>query len=151
MFKIEYVPSTSHLIFPPIILKILIALFVLMMIERLFKCIREKKPFISFKGYSFFVTNYDKLRLFGFTFFLVLYVFLLPIVGFLPASIVFIFIFNILFVGIEKIKELPKAFKSKNAFQDKNVRSVCISLLISVVSSVFIWFMFGKVFFITLP
>ncbi len=151
MFKINYVPSTSHLIFYPIILKILAVLLIMIVVERFIKCKKEKKPFINLKNYSFFVKNYDKLRLWGFFVFLVLYVFLLPIMGFLPASILFVLIFNILFVGIDKIKAIPNALKGENFLQDKNVRSIFVSLLISVISSVFVWFMFGKVFFITLP
>jgi uncharacterized protein with PQ loop repeat len=57
----------------------------------------------------------------------------LELIGFLPASLIFVFLFNILFAGA------------------KNKKSILVSAIISIVASVGIWYIFGYLFNITLP
>ena len=132
--RINYVPSTSHLIFPPIILGILIFLIVVMFIQRIIKCKKNNEKIFDYKNYTFFQKNWDKLKLIGTLVLFVLYIKSMLIFGFLLSSIVFISLFNILFVGIQN-----------------NKKSLINSVAISSGFSVGIWFLFGYVFQITLP
>lgn len=132
--RINYVPSTSHLIFPPIILGILIFLLVVMFIQRIIKCKKNNEKIFDYKNYTFFQKNWDKLKLIGTLVLFVLYIKSMLIFGFLLSSIVFISLFNILFVGIQS-----------------NKKSLINSVAISSGFSIGIWFLFGYVFQITLP
>ena len=132
--RINYVPSTSHLIFPPIILGILIFLLVIMFIQRTIKCKKNNEKIFDYKNYTFFQKNWDKLKLIGTLVLFILYIKSMLIFGFLLSSIVFISLFNILFVGIQN-----------------NKKSLINSVAISSGFSVGIWFLFGYVFQITLP
>lgn len=151
MPRISYKPSTSHWLFPPMIMGILVFLMVIMLIQRAIKCKKQGKPFFNFKNYHFFVANWDKVRLPGSLLLLLLYIPAMNFMGFLPASIIFIFLFNVLFVGIAQLASIPAAFKTKKFWSNPDFRSLLISLIISVVSSTLIWFLFGTVFKITLP
>ncbi|NLA98269.1 MAG: tripartite tricarboxylate transporter TctB family protein, partial [Spirochaetales bacterium] len=62
MPRISYKPSTSHWLFPPMIMGILVFLMVIMLIQRAIKCKKQGKPFFNFKNYHFFVANWDKVR-----------------------------------------------------------------------------------------
>ena len=151
MLRVNYKPSTSHWLFPPIIMWILGILFVIMLIQRAIKCKRTGTPFINMKGYRFFIQDWDKVKLPGTLLLLVLYFPAMNLIGFLPASIVFVFLFNVLFVGLSQLKSIPVAFKTKQFWSNPDFRSLIISLIISVVASTVIWFLFGYVFRITLP
>jgi len=151
MFRVNYKPSTSHWIFPPIIFGILGFLLVVMAIQRLLKCRRLGKPFFAFKNYHFFVANWDKVRLIGSLVLMVLYFPSMNLLGFLPASILFVFMFNVLFCGVQQIASIPVAFKTRKFWSNRGFRSLLISLIISVVSSTLIYLVFGKLFKITLP
>jgi len=151
MFRVNYKPSTSHWIFPPIILGILGFLLVVMAIQRMLKCKRQGKPFFAFKNYHFFVANWDKIRLIGSLVLMVLYFPAMNLLGFLPASILFVFMFNVLFCGVQQLASIPVAFKTRKFWSNRDFRSLLSSLIIAVVSSTLIWFIFGKLFKITLP
>ncbi|WP_320128829.1 tripartite tricarboxylate transporter TctB family protein [uncultured Sphaerochaeta sp.] len=151
MFKVTYKPSTSHWIFPPIIMGILAILLVIMFLQHLVKCKKEGRPLFKVKGYRFFVENWDKVRLLGTLGLLIVYFPAMELMGFLPASILFVFLFNVLFSGIEQLASIPVAFKTRQFWSNPDFRSLLISLIISVVSSILIWFIFGQVFNITLP
>lgn len=151
MFRVNYKPSTSHWIFPPIIMGVLGFLMVIMAIQRFVKCKKEGKPFFAFKNYQFFVENWDKVRLIGSLVLMVLYFPSMNLLGFLPASILFLFLFNVLFVGIEQLASIPVAFKTRKFWSNRDFRSLLSSLIIAVVSSTLIWLVFGKLFKITLP
>lgn len=151
MLRVNYKPSTSHWLFPPIIMWILGILFVIMLIERAIKCKKTGTPFINIKGYRFFIKDWDKVRLPGTLLLLVLYFPAMNLIGFLAASIIFVFFFNVLFVGLSQVKSIPVAFKTKQFWSNPDFKSLVISLIISVVSSTLIWFLFGYVFRITLP
>ncbi|HKL59896.1 MAG TPA: tripartite tricarboxylate transporter TctB family protein [Sphaerochaeta sp.] len=151
MFRVKYKPSTSHWIFPPIIMGILGFLLVVMAIQRLVKCKKQGKPFFAWKNYSFFEENWDKVRLLGSLVLMVLYFPAMNLLGFLPASILFVFLFNVLFTGIQQLASIPVAFKTRKFWSNRDFRSLLNSLIISVVSSTIIWLIFGKLFKITLP
>ncbi|MBN1365549.1 MAG: tripartite tricarboxylate transporter TctB family protein [Syntrophaceae bacterium] len=126
-----YKYSTSHWFFPKIIITILIILGLAIIILKIVHRIKSKKPLIG-NGKKFFVENYDKVKLFGSVLLLVLYILALEWIGFLAASLIFIFLFNVLFSGIKW-------------------KSLIISATISVASVMFIWLIFGVLFHITLP
>ena len=151
MFQVKYKPSSSHWIFPPIILGILGILLVIMAIQRLVKCKKQGKPFCTFKNYHFFVANWDKVRLIGSLVLLVLYFPAMNLLGFLPASILFVFLFNVLFCGLQQLASIPVAFKTRKFWSNRDFRSLLSSLIIAVVSSTLIWLVFGQLFKITLP
>lgn len=132
--KINYVPSTSHWIFPPIVLGVLMILLLIMFIQKIVKCKQDKKCFFDYKNYKFFEKNWDRLKLIGSFILFIFYIKCMNIFGFLLSSIVFIFLFNILFTGVRSGR-----------------KSIMNSFIISSSFSIGIWFLFGHVFQITLP
>lgn len=151
MFKIKYVPSMAHWIMPPIIIGVLIILITGLAIQRLVKCKKENKPFFAFKGYHFFIPNYDKLCFWGTLVLFVAYIFLMNLIGFLAASILCIFLYNVLFADVKNIQIMTAAIQEKTFFKSEAFRSLITSFVVSVVFSVIIWYLFGQVFNITLP
>lgn len=151
MLRVNYKPSTAHWLFPPIIMWILGILFVIMLIQRALKSKRNGTPFFNIKGYRFFIENWDKVKLPGTVLLMVLYFPSMNLIGFLPASIIFVFLFNVLFVGLSQLKSIPVAFKTKQFWSNPDFRSLLISVIISVIASTIVWFLFGFVFRITLP
>ena len=151
MIKINYIPSKSHWLVPPIIMGILIILLVIMVIERYFETKKSGKPFINLSGYRFFKENWDKLRLIGGFLLFVIYIKAMDFIGFLPASIICIFLFNVLFTGIKDLKGAVIGMKEKTFYKNSEFKSVINSVIISTVFAVGVWFIFGQVFQITLP
>ena len=144
--KINYSWGTAHWIVPPIIMGVLAVLFVGILIQRAVKCRKTNTPFINLHA-RILVENWDKVRLIGTFVLLLLYPFAMNLMHFLWASILFIFLFNVLFCGIDKIALV----KNGGGLQNEGIRSLLISLLVSVIASTLIWFIFGYVFRITLP
>lgn len=151
MMKINYIPSKSHWLVPPIIMGILAILLVIMLIERYFETKKSGKPFINISGYRFFQENWDKLRLIGGLLLFVIYIKAMEFIGFLPASITCIFLFNVLFTGVEDLKGVAVGVKEKTFYKNPGFKSVANSIIISTVFAVGVWFIFGQVFQITLP
>lgn len=147
LFTVKIKWSTSHLFFPTIIAWILVILAVIMVIQRAIKCKKEKKPFFNFSNFHFFNKGYDKLKLWGAIILFAGYIACLEPMGFLWASILFVFLLNVLFA--ESIR--MKAIFHKDGTAIINWRSLAGSAIISVVSSVLLWYVFGIVFNITLP
>ncbi|MDF2843792.1 MAG: conserved rane protein of unknown function [Herbinix sp.] len=133
LFKVKIVHSQSHLIFPKIVFGILIILLVVLIVQACIKAKKENKPLLRFKNKCFFVENYDKIKFWGSILLFILYILSLELIGFLLSSIIFITLFNVLFAGTRKIKSLIS------------------SLVISVIASFTLWFLFGYVFNVTLP
>ena len=127
-----YKYSTSHLFFPKIIITILMVLGLWIVIPKIIKRIKNKQPLFP-KDLKFFVENYDKVKLFGSIILLVLYILALEWIGFVPASLIFIFLFNVLFTGTIEWK------------------SLLVSGIITVVFVILTWLVFGVLFNITLP
>lgn len=151
MIKINYIPSKSHWLVPPIIMGILAILLVIMVIERYFETKKSGRPFINLSGYRFFKENWDKLRLIGGLLLFVIYIKAMDFIGFLPASIICIFLFNVLFTGIEDLKGAVIGMREKTFYKNSEFKSVINSVIISTVFAVGVWFIFGQVFQITLP
>jgi hypothetical protein len=117
--------------FPKIIITVLVILGLTIVVPEIVRKVRAGQP--VFSGHSFFYENYDKVKLFGTLALLVLYVFLLDLFGFLPASLLCIFLFNVLFCGtLEK-------------------KSLLVSAGLTVVFVMFTWLVFGQLLNITLP
>lgn len=148
---IKYKPSTSHWLFPPIIMGILAILLAVILVLRFIRTRREGKPFLDLKGARFFVPDWDKVRFIGTLVLFVLYILSMQKIGFLPSSIVFIFLFNVLFAGVGQLRQLIPAARKGKLFSSAAFKSVSVSLVSSIVFSVGVWYLFARVFNVTLP
>ena len=126
-----------HLFFPYLIASICALLFVIILIQRAIKCKKDGTPFINFKNYHFFKPGYDKVKLWGSLVLFILYIIALPELHFAWASVIFIFLFNVLF-----------DMKPGKLF---DIKSILISAVIAFVGSWGVWYLFFQVFNITLP
>lgn len=133
----------SHLFFPRIIIGVIILLLVIIGVKELVKRIRAGNLKESIKGFRFFEENYDKLKLYGSIVSVACYFYFMDIIGrffpnqglgFLITSIPFMFIMSFLLVGKENFKI--------------HRTSILIS---SVITPLFAWILFAKLFYITLP
>lgn len=131
--KLKIINSTSHWVMPRIVMGILVVLLVIIGIQRLIHCRKTGTPFIQLKNYRFFRPGWDKVKLLGGILTFVAYIYLMEFLTFLPASIISIFIINVLFDN------------------ERTKKSMITSGVISVGFSVFIWLIFGVLFRITLP
>ena len=131
--KLKIINSTSHWVMPRIVMGILVVLLVIIGIQRLIHCRKTGTPFIQLKNYRFFRPGWDKVKLLGGILTFVAYIYLMEFLTFLPASIISIFIVNVLFDN------------------ERTKKSMITSGVISVGFSVFIWLIFGVLFRITLP
>lgn len=147
LLKLNYKYSDSHLVVPRIVVGILILLAVLLVIQRVVLCRKEGKPFFNFKGWKLFEPGYDKLKFWGSLVLLVGYFFFLETLHFLPASLIFIFLFNVLYDESINLKALT------NKAEGPVIRwkSLLISAVTTAVFSFGVWYLFGSVFNITLP
>lgn len=134
LLTINVVYSTQHWIFPSIIIGVLVILGAVILIVEGRARVKAGKGLFGGFG-NFFVDNYDKVKLWGCVAMTVIYFFLLDIIGFTVCSIVFVFLFNLLFAGKEKL----------------NKRYVIMSALISVIGTLVISILFGTIFNISLP
>ncbi|MFD2705232.1 tripartite tricarboxylate transporter TctB family protein [Salibacterium lacus] len=129
-FTIEMSYNTYHIIFPRIILGILIILGLILLAANIKKVAGKEGKRVSFQ---FFTENYDKLKLYGTMVLLILYAAVLPRIGFLAASLLFMFAITLLYIGNVKL------------------RSIFISLSNSLATVLIVWYVFGNLFSITLP
>ncbi len=128
---IQVVYSTEHWIVPVITMGVLVVLLAAIILTEGRARVQEGKPFFQKPG-RFFLENYDKMKLWGTLLLFAGYIFALDVIGFTVTSLIFVFLFNVLYTGT-----------SKKALIGSAVIAVVASLLISV--------MFGIVFNITLP
>lgn len=147
LFKLNYKYSTSHLVVPQIVGGILILLAIILLAQRAMRCKKEGKPFVDFKGWRLFEKGYSKLKFWGSLIILAAYFLLLDIIHFLPASLIFIFLLNILYDGSISIP----ALLGKAEGPVIRWKPLLSSAAITVVFSVGVWYLFGSVFNITLP
>lgn len=133
--RIDIVYSTQHWIFPSIIIGILILLGLIIIAVEGVSRVKAGKGFFTKPG-RFFEENYDKLKFWGAIVLTIGYFFLLDKIGFTVCSIIFVFLFNTLFAGLDRMK---------------NVKYHVVSLIISVVASLVVSILFGTVFNISLP
>ena len=131
--KLKIINSTSHWVMPRIVMGILVVLLVIIGIQRLIHCRKTGTPFIQLKNYRFFRPGWDKVKLLGGILTFIAYIYLMEFLTFLPASIISIFLFNVIFDN------------------ERTKKSMITSGVISVGFSVFIWLIFGVLFRITLP
>ncbi|MFA9465624.1 MAG: tripartite tricarboxylate transporter TctB family protein [Velocimicrobium sp.] len=129
MIKVVY--STEHWIVPIIIMIILAVLLLGIIATEGRARIKVGGNFFEKPG-NFFIENCDYLKLGGTLVLFVGYIACLNIIGFTVTSIIFVFLFNLLYAGIKK-------------------KAVLTSVIISVVSTLIISVMFGVIFNITLP
>ena len=125
---IQIVYSTQHWIVPHIVMGILVVLLAAIILTEGMARVKNGEPFFKKPG-KFFIDNCDYVKLFGT---LVLFIACLNVIGFTVTSIVFVFLFNVLYAGVA-----PK--------------SLLVSAIIALVSSIVIAVLFGVVFNITLP
>ncbi|SFG77487.1 tripartite tricarboxylate transporter TctB family protein [Oribacterium sp. WCC10] len=128
---INVVYSTEHWIVPRIVICILCILLAAIIITEGRARVAKGEAFFSMPK-KFFKDNPDFIKLFGTLVLFVGYIVTLDIIGFTLTSIIFVFLFNILYAGTS-----PK--------------SIGISLLIAVVASLIVSIAFGVFFKITLP
>lgn len=131
--KIPIVYSTSHEVVPRIVLGILVILAIIIFLQYLLKTRKEKSKLFAIKGKHFFEKDYDKVKLFGSAILLLLYIVIMKPLGFIFASILIMSLFNILYSA---------------RFGKKDIG---ISIGISVIETMTVWFIFGYLFEITLP
>lgn len=139
--KVSFKFSTMHWFFPKIIMWIIAILFVILVIQRIKKCIKTKTPFIKIKGYHFFKPNYDKVKFWGAVIMIVAYFATLEPLGFLLSSCIFISLFALLF---------SEAIVGPNGFKFQ-LKPALTSVAVGVISSTFIYVLFYHIFNITLP
>lgn len=139
--------SNMHLFFPRVIACILAILGIAIIVQRVLKCKKDGTPFINLKGYRFFKADYDKIKLWGSVILFAAYIACLEPLGFLWASMIFVFLFNVLFAESINLK----ALFGKEKAPVVDVKNLLTSVAIAVISSTLIWFLFYKIFNITLP
>ncbi len=147
LFTLKYKYSTSHLVVPQIIGGILILLAVILMIQRAIRCKKESKPFVDFKSFRLFEKGYSKVKFWGSLVILAAYFFLLNKLHFLGASLIFIFLLNILYDDSVNIQ----ALLGKAQGPVIRWKSLMTSAVITTVFTFGIWYLFGTIFNITLP
>lgn len=147
LFTLNYKYSDSHLVVPRIVGGILILLAVILLIQRAMKCKKEGKPFVDLKGWRFLEVGYDKVKFWGSLVILVAYFFCLDKLHFLPSSLIFIFLLNVLYDESINLK----ALFGKGEGPVIRWKPLATSAIITVVFSVGVWYLFGTLFNITLP
>ncbi len=65
----------------------------------------QRKPFFNLKTARFFDPGWDKVRFFGSVALFILYIKAMELAGFLAASIVFVFLYSVLYYGVEKLRQ----------------------------------------------
>ncbi len=132
LFRIKVVYSTSHLLFPKIIITILIILAVIMLIQRIVDTKKNNKPFFN-KEFKFFDKDCDKVKLAGSAILLIAYCFAMNFIGFIAGSIIFISLFHILYA------------------EKRTLKRILTSIGISTVETLLVWYVFAQLLYVTLP
>ncbi len=128
---IQVVYSTQHWIVPRIVMAIIAILLIAIIVTEGTARVKAGGSFFVKPG-RFFIEGCDHIKLWGTLVLFIAYIFCLDIIGFTVTSIIFVFLFNVLYAGTEK-------------------KSLILSVVLAVVSSVVISVLFGVVFNITLP
>lgn len=128
---IQVVYSTQHWIMPKIIMAVLaILLFAIIVTEGMAR-VKTGGSFFAKPG-KFFIDGCDHMKLWGTLILFIAYIVCLDIIGFTVTSMIFVFLFNVLYAGASK-------------------KSLLLSAILAVASSLIIAVLFGVVFNITLP
>lgn len=128
---IQVVYSTQHWIVPKIVMAVLAVLLVAIIVTEGMARVKEGGSFFTKPG-RFFIEGCDYVKLFGTLVLFIAYILCLDIIGFTVTSIIFVFLFNVLYAGTSK-------------------KSLILSAVLAVVGSLVIAVLFGIVFNITLP
>ena len=132
LFRIKVVYSTSHLLFPKIVIGLLVILAVIMLIQRFLDTKKNNKPFFN-KDFKFFNEDCDKLKLAGSAILLVAYCIAMNFIGFIAGSIIFISLFHILYA------------------EKRTLKRILISIGISTGETLLVWYIFANLLYVTLP
>lgn len=133
MGNIQLVHSQSHLLFPKIILIIVGLLGFILIIQRFLSTKKLGINFININEFSFLEPNYDKIKFFGTFFSLLLIIILMERIGFITSSIISLSILNIIY----------------NGWKDK--KNILKSIVISIIETIIVWYLFSNIFGVTLP
>ncbi len=128
---INVVYSTEHWIVPRIIMGVLVVLLLAIIITEGRARVKAGCAFFEKPG-KFFLDGYDKKKLWGTLILFAGYIFTIDKVGFTVTSMIFVFLFNLLYTGLGK-------------------KQLIVSLIISIVAPLLISILFGVIFNITLP
>lgn len=128
---IQVVYSTQHWIVPRIVMGVLAVLLIAVIVSEGTARVKAGGTFLEKPG-KFFIEGCDHLKLWGSLILFAAYIYCLDLIGFTVTSVVFVFLFNILYAGVSK-------------------KSLLISIALSVASTAVISVLFGVVFNITLP
>lgn len=128
---INVVYSTEHWIVPIAVMVILAILLVAIVVTEGMARVKAGGKFFEKPG-RFFIENCDYVKVFGTLVLFAAYIVCLNIIGFTVTSMIFVFLFNVLYAGTEK-------------------KSLIISVVLAIVSALIISVLFGVVFNITLP
>lgn len=128
---IQVVYSTQHWIVPRIVMGVLAVLLLAVIVSEGTARVKAGGTFLAKPG-KFFIEGCDHLKLWGSLILFAAYIYCLDLIGFTVTSVVFVFLFNILYAGVSK-------------------KSLLISIALSVASTAVISVLFGVVFNITLP
>lgn len=128
---IQVVYSTQHWIVPRIVMGVLAVLLIAVIVSEGTARVKAGGTFLAKPG-KFFIEGCDHLKLWGSLILFAAYIYCLDLIGFTVTSVVFVFLFNILYAGVSK-------------------KSLLISIALSVASTAVISVLFGVVFNITLP
>jgi len=160
-FEIKIPYRTVHLFFPRIVIWILVILAAVMLIQYAVKCKKQKKPFFNKSAMKFYGAGTHHFMLWGSLALLVGYIAALEPLGFVNASLIFIFLFNVLFARSVYLYRPAEGGAQPEAPVGKWItrvgrlvidwKSLFIGAVISVIASYAIWFLFFKIFNITLP
>lgn len=128
---IQVVYSTQHWIMPRIVMVVLAVLLLAIIVTEGMARVKAGGSFFAKPG-RFFIDGCDHVKLWGTLILFIAYIVCLDIIGFTVTSMIFVFLFNVLYAGTAK-------------------KSLILSVILAVVSSLIIAVMFGVVFNITLP
>ena len=129
MIKVVY--STQHWIMPRIVMVVLAVLLAAIIATEGMARVKSGGSFLAKPG-KFFREGCDHVKLWGTLVLFAGYLWCLNVIGFTVTSMVFGFLFNVLYAGTEK-------------------KSLLLSVALSVSSALIISVLFGVVFNITLP
>lgn len=128
---IQVVYSTQHWIMPKIVMAVLVIVLLAIIVTEGMARVKTGGSFFK-KPEKFFIEGCDHVKLWGSLILFIAYIVCLDIIGFTVTSMIFVFLFNVLYAGTEK-------------------KSLILSVILAVVSSLIIAVLFGVVFNITLP
>lgn len=128
---IQVVYSTQHWIMPRIVIAVLLVLLITIVVSEGTARVKNGGSFFV-RPQRFFIENCNHFKLWGTLVLFVAYIFCLDIIGFTVTSIIFVFLFNVLYAGTSR-------------------NSIILSVILAVVGSLVISVLFGVIFNITLP